>query len=62
MAGLNRNASLREVDMLPVKGEELALNDDQLRGVYRVREVHAPNSKLNPGEEWVVTLDKVRNL
>lgn len=61
MRGLDRNAPLVEHPSLPEVGEIISLSGDYLSGEYRVREIHEPGSKLNPGSDFIVTLDQVAN-
>lgn len=53
---------LLDIDTSPGVGEELHLDHDGLRGVFRVKSVHRAGTKVNTGPIPVVNLDFVRRL
>lgn len=53
---------LLDIDDSPDIGEEIRMDHEGLRGVFRVKSVHRAGTKVNSGPIPVVNLDFVRRL
>ncbi len=53
---------LLDIDDSPDIGEEIRMDHDGLRGVFRVKSVHRAGTKVNSGPIPIVNLDFVRRL